>query len=53
MNEMLSILSSLVAMPAGPASEGLHVTNLRLAGCIAWMPLMSVVLCGICAACQV
>ena len=53
MNETLSILSSLVAMPALPSAEVLHVTNLSWAGFIVWMPLISLLLCGICAACKV
>ena len=53
MTEMLSILSSLTAMPSVPTSEVLHAANLSWAGFIVWMPLVSLVLCGLCAACKV
>ncbi len=45
----ISILSILAAMPAVPSSEVLHAVDLSWAGFIVWMPLISLVLCGLCA----
>ena len=53
MNMMLSIISKTIAMPAVPVDEVLHGVNLNWAGFILWMPLISLVLCGLCAVCKV
>ncbi len=53
MIEMISIFSSLLTMPAVPAAEVLYASDLSWAGFIVWMPLVSLVLCGLCAAFKV
>ena len=53
MNEMISILTSFVATPAVPISQLLEQTTPNWAQYILWMPLISLVLCGLCAAFKV
>jgi NADH-quinone oxidoreductase subunit L len=53
MMQAISVLSKLVGMPAVPSSEVLHAIDLSWAGFIVWMPLISLVLCGLCAAFKV
>ena len=49
----ISILSKMVAMPAVPVDKVLQGIDLGWAGFILWMPLISLVLCGLCAAFKV
>jgi NADH-quinone oxidoreductase subunit L len=49
MNATLPILSKMIAMPAVPVEEVLQSVNLSWAGFILWMPLISLLLCGLCA----
>lgn len=49
MNATLTILSKMIAMPAVPVEEVLQSVNLSWAGFILWMPLISLLLCGLCA----
>ena len=53
MIETVSILSKLATMPAVPSADVLHAVDLSWAGFILWMPLISLVLCGLCAAFKV
>ena len=53
MNEMISILTSFVATPPVPISQLLEQTTPNWAQYILWMPLISLVLCGLCAAFKV
>ena len=53
MNVILSIISKSIAMPAVPVDEVLKGVDLSWAGFILWMPLISLVLCGLCAALKV
>jgi NADH-quinone oxidoreductase subunit L len=53
MNELISIIPTLAGTPSVPVAEVLHATNLSWAGFIVWMPLISLVLCGLCAAFKV
>ncbi len=49
MNATLPLLSKMIAMPAVPVEEVLQSVNLSWAGFILWMPLISLLLCGLCA----
>ncbi|MBC8523055.1 NADH-quinone oxidoreductase subunit L [PVC group bacterium] len=53
MNEMISISTSLVATPAVPAIQLLEQVAPSWVQFILWMPLLSLVLCGFCAAFKV
>jgi NADH-quinone oxidoreductase subunit L len=53
MIESLSTLSTVLAMPAVTNSEVLNGVDLSWAGFIVWMPLISLVLCGLCASFKV
>ena len=53
MMEAITILSTAIAMPAVPASEVLHNVGSSWVGFIVWMPLISLILCGLCAAFKV
>lgn len=49
----LTELSKLCAMPAVDASAVIHASGMHWASFIMWMPLISLLLCGICAVCKV
>ena len=49
----LQLARIVQAMPPVPASEVLHVSGQWWIGFILWCPLISLVLCGLCAACRV
>jgi len=49
MIETLSILSKGIAMPAVSITQDFPSVDLSWAGFIVWMPLISLVLCGLCA----
>ena len=51
--QLLSIATNTFAMPAVPTSEALQQVQLDWAGFILWMPLISLLLCGVCAALKV
>lgn len=53
MNGLLSIVSKAVAMPAVPVDQVLQGVNMSWAGFILWMPLISLILCGVCAIAKV
>ncbi len=53
MNASLLIISKIVAMPAVPVEDVLQGVDVSWAGFILWMPLISLVLCGLCAAFKV
>ncbi len=47
------IISKMIAMPAVPVDQVLDAVNLSWSGFILWMPLLSLVLCGLCASFKV
>ena len=53
MIETLSILSKTMAIPAVPVEQVAQSVDLAWASFILWMPLISLVLCGLCAAFKV
>jgi len=53
MNAVHLMLQTLMATPAVPASELVHQVTPNWAQFILWLPLISLVLCGVCAALKV
>ena len=53
MNAVHLMLQTLIATPAVPVSELVHQVTPNWAQFILWLPLISLVLCGVCAALKV
>jgi NADH-quinone oxidoreductase subunit L len=53
MTSLLQIIPNILAMPAVPVSQVIQSDTLGWASFILWLPLISLALCGLCAACRV
>ena len=53
MNELMQLISMPLGMPALPVDQVVSAPQFAWAGFILWLPLLSLILCGVCAAMKV